>query len=429
MNIPDRKTEPLLKAPRELHLPELKKIRLNNGISAFFLKEGEQELVRMEFIFRAGKWFESRSLIATTTNALLNEGTKNYSSKNLAEAFDFYGAYLQFYAEPDRAGLILFCLSKFLDRTLPLVEDILSNSIFPEDEIGIYMDHSRQQFLINNQRVGFLAKQAFMNVIFGPDHPYGRPVQIGDFEHIKRSGLVDHFKAYYGIQDLSILVSGNWTESIEHLLDQHFGHSGWSLGQPGQVTAPVYNYLKSDKRTVVEKKDALQSAIRFGKPTINRTHPDFTGLRIVTTILGGYFGSRLMKNIREDKGYTYGIGAQLGSFENGGFFVVASEVGSQVCRNALKEVVNEVHKLREETVPEAELQLVKNYLAGNWLRLFDGPMVSAESYRVLIDYNLDESYFKDAFNLLLGMTAERVQQLAQTYLDPKEMVEVVGGVY
>ena len=421
--------QPKLVVPDTLVLPDVEKIRLGNGIPVFLLREGLQELVRIDFVFRAGRWYESRSLVAAATNALLNEGTTRYTSKQLAEALDYYGAYLQFYAEADRAGVILFCLAKFLDKTLPYVREILRDSVFPEHEITLHLDHSRQQFMINSERVSFLAKQAFMNTIFGTRHPYGRPVVKSDFDHVGRPDLVNHYQSCYGTRELTILVAGQWTASMPGLLEEHFGSTDWNHGHQGTEGPHSYDVPDIPKRHVVEKKDALQSAIRIGKPTINRMHPDYTGLRIATTILGGYFGSRLMKNIREDKGYTYGIGAQLVSFEQGGYFAVTSEVGSQVSRQAIKEVEYEMRTLCDTRIPEAELQLVRNYMLGNWMRLFDGPMVSAETYRVLTDYQLDDTYFQKAFDELKHMNGERIQSLARAYLDPEEMTEVIAGIY
>ena len=182
-------------------------------------------------------------------------------------------------------------------------------------------------------------------------------------------------------------------------------------------------------RIIVEKKDAVQSAINIGKTVISRTHNDYFGLRVLLTVLGGYFGSRLMKNIREDKGYTYGISAQLISLEKEGYISISSEVGADVCKKAIKEVYKEIDRLSQEPVSKAELSLVRNYILGNWLRMFDGPLAIANSYRVLIDNDLEEDYFEKGLKEMQNITPEQLYERANRYFMKDSFIETVAGIY
>ena len=425
----DRQKEPILKLPGELRVPEIQKLNLSNGIQVFLIRDDGPKLLRIEFIFRSGKWFEPKRLVASSTNTLLNAGTKKYSSKELAEGLDFYGSYLQTYSEPDRAGMVLYCLSRYLNQALEFVNEIIRSSTFPEEELNIHLDKSRQQFQINRNKVSFLARQDFNSRLFGNKHAYGAPTELKDFEDVHRKDLMDFFKKFYNSRDLKISVSGSWTGSIVDELDHFFGKDPW---RPGTASDRSLNYEISGSDPgvyITEKKDALQSAIRLGKRTINRYHKDFIGLSIVSVILGGYFGSRLMKNIREEKGYTYGIGAQLVSLENEGFLVIGSEVDSQFSKEAVEECMKEISLLRTEPVDKEELKLVKNYISGSWLRLFDGPMAAAEAFRVLLDYGLDEDYFSRAFQILQELDQERIMDLAKSYLKEEEFIHVIAGTY
>ncbi len=429
MSLPDRTKQPDLILTESLAIPKVRKERLSNGIPLYLMKADGQKLIRAEFIFRAGKWFESGLLIASSTNALLNEGTGSYNSQQLAERLDYYGSFVQLFSEHDRAGLVLFCLSKYFRDSMKIIGEILKSSIFPQNELDLHLHNSKQQFLINSSRVSFMARQEFSKCIFGSGHPYGATVAEKDFDAVLRKDLLNHYEGHYVKEELAISVSGNWNEDIASILEEHLGQDDWKRNRSENKNIAPKPGKPASGVSVIGKKDALQSAIRIGKRTINRRHPDFTGFSILSIILGGYFGSRLMKNIREDKGYTYGIGAQLVSLEQSGFFVISSEIGSEVCKKAMDEILKEIQTLRESPVGDEELRLVKNYILGNWLRMFDGPLATAETYRVLIDYGFEEGYFHDACTQLLAITPETLQYLAGKYLGEEDLVQVVAGVY
>lgn len=436
---PNRKKEPSFRNIEKFSLPKAEKFKLDNGVPVCAIKSGTQDIIRIEFIFKAGKWYEKSNLTASATNAMLNEGTPNHSSVLLAGKFDYYGSYIHLYSEADRAGLVLFTLSKYVLESLILVEDILKNSIFPEKEIDIFLQRSKQSFLVNRSKVSFLAREGFLSALFGSFHPYGRPIKLEDFDKLNRRKIVNHFLNFYQGVDTSILVSGKWSFSLKETLNRFFGANDRTGDNAGIYSGskekslnlpPVYKKNASHrKRLIVEKKDAVQSAIKIGKTTISRTHNDYFGLRILITVLGGYFGSRLMKNIREDKGYTYGISAQLISMEKEGYISISSEVGTDVCKKAIKEVYKEIDRLTQEPVSKVELSLVRNYMLGNWLRMFDGPLAIADSYRVLIDNGLEEDYFERGLKEMQNIKSEQLSELALRYFKKDSFIEIVAGIY
>lgn len=426
MIITDRSKQPASKSIEAIRFPDAEKYKLKNGTPVWMLKSGTQKIVRLEFIFKAGRWYETKKLMATLTNIMLNEGTKNHTSKELALLFDYYGSYISFSAEADRAGVILFSLSKYLEASIKLVKDILENSIFPENELKILLNNKKQEFLINQTKVSYLSSKRFMQAIFRNGHPYGKKTDISDFDKTKRNTLLGHYENCYLNREVNILASGYWDFDLHALLDQYFGQN---------IVNPVIEF--SDRTKIIEntakeiiiikKPEALQSSLRIGKPAINRTHPDYSGLKILSTLLGGYFGSRLMKNIREEKGYTYGISAYLVSNEHAGYFVIGSEVGSDVCQKAVDEIYHEIRLLKGKPVSKKELTLVKNYLLGSWLRMFDGPIATAESLRVLIDYGYDKSYWENSVSTIQNITPEQLTKLANRYFDEHSFTEVIAG--
>jgi predicted Zn-dependent peptidase len=211
---------------------------------------------------------------------------------------------------------------------------------------------------------------------------------------------------------------------MKSLLEDHF--SDWQKGNPDLNKTHTIQ-RSEDWFHYFEKEDALQSAIRIGKPLFNRSHKDFTEMMVVNTILGGYFGSRLMNNIREDKGYTYGIGSAIASFNHSGYFFITSEVGADVTQNTLDEVNKEINILRDELVGQEELQLVRNYMIGSFMRSIDGPFALSDKYRILLDYNMNFDYYKNFIETVKTIEAERIMELAQIHFDPKSMYTIVAG--
>ena len=439
MQQPNRKKEPSFRSIEKFSLPKAEKFKLDNGVPVYALSSGTQDIIRIEFIFKAGKWYEKSNLAASTTNAMLYEGTPNHSSAQLAGKFDYYGSNIHLYSEADRAGLVLYTLSKYVLESLILVEDILKNSIFPEKEIDIFLQRSKQLFLVNQSKVSFLARESFLSALFGSSHPYGRLIKLKDFDELNRQEIVNHFLNFYQGSNVRILVSGKWSFSLKETLNRFYGTGDWTaersdihLSSKKIKLDPQPAYKKNTthtKRQIVEKKDAVQSAIRIGKTAISRIHPDYFGLRVLVTVLGGYFGSRLMKNIREDKGYTYGISALLISMEKEGYISISSEVGANVCKKAIKEVYKEIGRLTQEQVSEDELSLVRNYILGNWLRMFDGPLAIADSYRVLIDNELEEDYFERGLKEMQNIKPEQLSELAHRYFKNDSFVEIIAGIY
>ena len=172
---------------------------------------------------------------------------------------------------------------------------------------------------------------------------------------------------------------------------------------------------------------AVQSAIRVGKQLLNRTHPAYHQLKITNALLGGFFGSRLMQNIRQDKGYTYGIGSGLVSLVRSGYFFISTQVGVDVRQAALDEIYAELKALRTQPAGKQELEMLRNYLSGNYLRQFDGPFAQAARYKELLVFGLDMSHHQDFLRALKDITSGDIMETAARYLREEEMMEVVVG--
>ncbi len=423
----DRKVQPECKTIDKINYIRANEQKLNNDIPVYLIDAGTQEIVKIELIFNAGGWFQQVPMVASSTNSMLNEGTKTLSSAEIAEKLDFYGAFLQLDCNKLNSSVTLYSLNKYLDTTLSIVEDLIKNSIFKENQFATYLQKRKQRFIIESSKVESLARNKFNQVLYGENHPYAAIHQLSDFDTIKAQFLVEFHKKHYSAENCKMIIAGKINENLMDLLNKHFGGNDWTSGAKFEAEN-VEIQTSTVKQHFIDKTDAVQCSLRIGKILFNKHHDDFNSLDVVNTLFGGYFGSRLMANIREDKGYTYGIGSALISKMKGGHFLIHSEVGKDVYQAALKEIFIELKRLRTEFVEAAELEIVKNYMMGELLRSFDGPFALAASFRAILEYNLDYNYYDNYVDSIKNTNPDGIKQLAEKYLHEDTMYQVVAGV-
>lgn len=406
----------------ELIRPVSKK--LDNGIPYYELRTGSQPVLRLEFIFEAGTKYQEKKLQAAFTNSMLTEGSQKFTALEIAEKTDFYGAFLQPEIENDFASVTLHCLSKSFTNVADVLADIILHPVFPEKELELQLKNARQKYIINTGKVDFLARKKFNESVFGSTHPYGQQADETDYTAITRNDLETFFHENYGLSNLTIIAAGNFDDSLFHTLNKIFGKE--KISQKNKLFTPRFDFPVPGKFKT-EKPGAIQCGIRVGKISIHKTHPDFQPMQVVNTALGGYFGSRLMANIREDKGYTYGIGSALVSLQDAGYFFIATEAGADVCQNTLKEIYFEINRLQNELIPKDELNMVKNYMLGSFLRNSDGPFAMADRFKSLLFSGLNYYYYDRFIEIIRTISAEEIQQLACKHLEINSLTEVVAG--
>ena len=398
---------------------------LDNGISVFELHSGTQDVCKMDFIFNAGIWQQSFPLQASLTNAMLQEGSKSYSAESIANIFDFHGAYLQLQIDHHRGCISIISLSRHLPELIPVVADFIRNSVFPQQELETLITRRKQKFLLDIEKVNVLCHKKFSNVLFGSEHPYSQEITVDDFENVNRDMLIDFYNSAYRVNDVEILLSGKFDNSIIGLLNKHLGQVVCLPPEIGNLYQKVCS--SNERYAFVNKPDAIQSAIRVGKIMVRKDHPDYLPLQILMSILGGYFGSRLMANIREDKGYTYGISSSLIGLEMEGYMVISTEVDKSYEEATITEVFTELKRLREEPVGNEELERVRQYLLGELIRDFDGPFVQSQSFLSVHLSGLDFDHFEKYYQLLLDITPAQILSLAGKYFEEDSFYTVVVG--
>jgi zinc protease len=420
-----QKIQPPVFPVERVVIPEVKSFSLNNGVPVYSIDAGTEDIMRLEVVFRAGQVKEHIPLLSSTTNMMLSEGSQNYSSEELNRLLDYYGAFLNLSPEKDLAGVVLFFLNKHIDKVLELTRELLFRPVFPEAELNALMKKRVRWFQVNREKVSNLAIDQFFESIFGKSHPYGRQLREQDFEMMNHAIIRDFHSAFYTTDNMTIILSGKIHPKTSELLNKYFGDITSSKNQENDIEIAI----RSDNQKIVhiEKNDAVQTAIRIGSPTINKRNSDYPGLKILNTILGGYFGSRLMKNIREEKGFTYGISSTVSSLNLSGYKVISTEVSPKNSGQTIDEIISEIKVLQNNSLSEDEMAVVRNYISGEMVRMFDGPFAIAESYRSAWEFGLDINYFHDLSEKILKIKPDEIIELARTYYNIDELFQVTVG--
>lgn len=422
--MPDRSQSPPIAQIGQLILPLPDLIHLDNGTPVYVTNMGTQDVIRLEVVFRSGRPFEKKQLAARATAAMLKEGTLYHDAADIAETIDFYGASLSQPFNLDTGNLVLYSLSRHFEAVLPLFTEMLDSPVFPEDELRAFIKRNQKALKTDLAKTDVVAYRTITEKVFGERHPYGYNSTLGVYESIERADLVEHFDRCYGMDNCKIFISGRITDSVLKALNAQIGQLG-RRGRPEPVSMEV-NAPKSGSCHIPHP-DAVQTAIRVGRRLFGRHHEDYAGFFVLNTILGGYFGSRLMTNIREDKGYTYNIYSSLDVMRQDGAFYIGTEVGNEFVGDTMHQIRLELQSLIEQPVEEEELTMVRNYLMGNFLSMLDGPFNVSEVVRTMVGDDLPFSFFSDLVEKVNGVEPDTLQALARKYLQSEAQWEVTVG--
>lgn len=418
----NRTIAPAFKLADKIDLVFPEEIKLENGSMLYWLKHVKDESVRLDIEWFAGSKYQSKKLVAGFTNKLLLSGYAGKSARTISEEIDFYGGFIQDECDKDHAAITLYGLRENFSSILKIFSDAMLRCEFPEKEFEEERTIALSRFRIDSNKVKYLCQRSFNACLFGTDHAYGMVADEVDFANLSRHDLIEFYKQFYLGTKPVLFLTGNVSSQVIDEIKQ------WSAKLGTETTQFKSSEAKPKLgRTHIVRADAIQSAIRLGRLAVDKTHPDYFGLQLLDTLLGGYFGSRLMMNIREDKGYTYGIGSAVAVLEDESYFFVSTEVAKEFAEQTIHEIYVEFDRLCQELVSADELERVKNYMLGEFLRNSDGPGAMMESFKNIWFNKLPKTYYSDFIQAIHQLTALDLQKLAQKYLVKSQMVEVVAG--
>ena len=416
-------TQPPLTIPSTIEVPQAVRHIAPNGTPIYAINCPEYEVVRVSFVFHAGTITQRHPFTASATANMLAEGSENMTSQQIAERLDYYGSYFDINIDRDYSYITFCTLSKFFAQTAEVIEEVILRPTFPEREVSIYSAKRRQQLTIERRKVETIARENFAQAIFGKSHPYGISYPESAYDTLCREDIYEHYQRRYTAENCIVICSGSISEDV--------------LKRITDITSQIHNSAEKDEiafppfdtqhEVLVQHDGAVQSSIRMGRLLFTRAHEDFIPMQVLSTTLGGYFGSRLMQNLRERNGFTYGVFSAMVNFQNTGYLAIATQVGTDVTEQALEQIAIEIDTLRNELVSEQELSLVKNIMAGEMMRILDGPFGIADVTTENILCGFDNSHIADNLSRIRTTTPEEIRALAQKYLDPNDIVTVVAG--
>lgn len=414
--------QPQIVIPDSVAMPRTEIHTAKNGVKIYTLHSDDFEVVRFTFVFRAGTSMQHKPFTASATLNMLSEGSRSMTAQQIAETLDFYGTYFDLNIDRDYVYISLALLTKFCDNMFPVLREIILNPTFNDSELRTYCNKRQQGLAIERRKIDVQSRELFGQALFGSEHPYGASDDESLYNNITREDLVKLYGELYTAENCFVVCSGNIDQSVIRNLEQIV--EALPSGRKPEVTLPKPKTTYSIRKPI---DTAVQSSIRIGRLLFPRSHPDFVGMQIVAMILGGYFSSRLMQNLREKNGYTYGVMAAMINFDKEGYMAIATQVRHEEAEAALAEIYFEIERLRRELISEEELQLAKNMMIGEILRILDGPFGIADVTIENIMCGTDNSATEENLQAILAITPEQVQELAVKYLRREELVEVVVG--
>jgi predicted Zn-dependent peptidase len=417
----DRTIAPTLIAIDHIDFTAPKTHRLSNSVNLYHMNSVPNETSRFDLYFDAGKCRGAIG-IAGFVNGLLFSGTEVKSSIEISNEINALGGFLETGISVENAVVSIYCLRENLVSIFKVVIDAIQNASFDEKEVKEFLSDRKQNMMVSMEKVGYLAQREFQQKLFASNESYSKTVNLSDFESVSQTALKEFHAQHYLKGLLKIVVVGN-------LPDKDIGFIKEKTRSLLTEKSHCFdgNLENKNGSSHINKEGALQCALRIGRTLFNKKHEDYLDFLILNTILGDYFGSRLMTNIREEKGYTYGVGTMIAELHQTGYFLIATEVGKKVKDDTINEIKYELNRLQNEKVKQDELQLVKNYMLGQLLKSADGPYSMTDLFLSAEMYGKDLEFYNEALVSIQKITAERIQELALKYLNWDDMTIVSAG--
>lgn len=421
MNTVDRTKTPLLHEIQKIELLEPKVLPMGTHSEWIWMNDVNDETVQLTLVFNAGT-IQGEMLIASITNALLFSGTATKTSTDISDELSKLGAYFSSKIEKEESSVSVFCLREYFDEVMTIVIDAIENVTFLDDEITEVRQDKKQAFLLGQKKSSWLATRLFTQNLCANKENYSRISELSDYDVFNRQQLIDFHQQYYLKGLKQVICIANLEEAIIQKWVTKL--SKWNDVSP---TDYIENIENQPTEIYQEMDKMVQTSLRIGIPLFNRTNPDYVKMYVLNTVLGSYFGSRLMANLREDKGYTYGIGSSIGSFLNAGYLSIGADVKKEVREDALTQIKYEIQRLKEELISEDELNLVKNYIVGQFLQMADGSDAMTMLFIASRKYGMDNTYYDRFLAEVKAVTSEELQEAANQYLIMEKATIIMVG--
>lgn len=398
--------------------------KLSNEINVYSTIDKNLDISEIFFILNKGIWDQKHNLVANFTTRLVVEGTKKYASEFIHEKIDFCGAQLQKSTNTHSSLFQITMLNRHIEELLPLFFSIFTEPLFDKKEFELIRNIFKQRYIVDNKRIENIAYDNLNELLFSKDNAYGKFAKLEDYDNLKIEWIKEFWAENFKVQNLTIVVISKTPEFIIKEIDKYFGKI------KNQKPDIIEDYRIPITKSATKKStmpNSLQSAVRLGWRIEDFSKEEKYKLNILVTALGGYFGSRLMKNIREEKGLTYSIYANMPIYKYAGSIQIASEVNSKFKNKVIDEIIKEVIDLQTKEIDAEELNRTKNYIQGQLLRSIDGNFKFGKFLAWIIAHNRDWDYIEQYNRAILNVNSEEIMHLANKYLPIENCFKVIVG--
>ena len=404
MKSPNRQHGPRIFSDYNIQLPSFESTVLSNALQVLELNDGSQEIIRIDYVYRTGRVNEIVRASAKASYYLLREGTRNTTSHEIAEKFDYYGAYVRVFAGLEYSSLSLVVMSRYLKEVWPVFLEMIMDPDFTEDELANYKRIHSEKLRNELSKNDVQAYRRLTEIIFGDQHPYGYNTEPSDILALTLAQVNEFRDNSHGTNNAIVVMSGKYGSDISDMCKQ-------TLAKINMKSTPYRQTFNTPEDLSIFDKirtdQTAQTSLKIGRKLFKRRHADFSKVQVANTLLGGYFGSRLMKNIREEKGFTYGIYSSVDTWKEGGFFYISADISNNAIEPTITEIHAEIKRLQTEPVPDHEFNMVKNFMLGQILHLIDGPFASGQLIKNIYAKELDIEHFNKHITGIKETSKER----------------------
>lgn len=409
----------------EFKLGDYQEYELENGLKVIVVENHKLPVVSYQLFVDRGPLKEGDIAgISSITGQMLKTGTQSMTKAEIDEKLDFLAAALQ----TNSNGFYASSLKKHSSELLDIATDILYNPSFPEEEFDRIIQTTKSGLAFQKSDPNTISSNVGNAILYGKEHSYGEFTTEESVDAITLDDVRSYYDKYYFPNRTYLIVVGDISpDQARTQAEKYFGdwepNPDFNPLTPAPVDRPASNAV-----SFINKDGAVQSVVTVAQTADFKPNtPDRMAADVMNTILGGYFGSRLNKNIREDKGYTYGIYSSLSPDRHIGEFSISASVRNEVTDSTLTEILSEINQLRNNPVDEDELQLVKNVKTGQFARGLESPQTIAQYALNIARYDLPKDYYKTYLERLEKLSPSDIQATAQKYLDPSSLHIVVVG--
>lgn len=417
--------------------------RLPNGNTLYLMPSNAIDILKFDFTFEAGPAYQSKPLLAQFVSHLLPRASQHLSASQVAEFIDYRGIVIEPALDTFTSCITVYTLKKYATELLPLLCQLIQEPSFPEVEFQTHLRKRRHQLQTSFKKTSYVARNIFYQALYGSNHPLGTFARPEDVDGLTLDDLRQFHADRYHLGQAHLQLAGNFDDrllaqyeslfapaSSQHPIDSHKpspednSRSGYAM--PRRENDSCEAAIPNSQFYPIP--NSVQTTIRIGRILpLEWSDPEYAQFTILNTLLGGYFGSRLMSNIREDKGYTYGIYSQTVIHRGSIIFFISADVGCDVVQPAIDEIYHEIDRLRTQPVSDDELDLVRHYMKGDYLRSIDGLFECSERIRQMAATRVTEQFSQNLIQAISAVTPAQLQQLAQRFLDPADLTQVVVG--